>query len=239
MSPTPIHVFHDTPPPAANPPNKRSLEQPLATEKAGSADGAEDPRVTLALEEYLAALEAGQVPDRTQLLARYPDVADVLGGYLDGLDFLHRTGGGNARRPRPAPPPAAGPVPFLEDYEIVREVGRGGMGIVYEAVQRSLRRRVALKVLSLGATLDPRHLQRFKNEAQAAAQLQHPHIVPVFAVGCEQGVHYYAMHFIEGKPLSQFIRGIARRRPANAVRPGRPPTRCRPIPPTNSPPPGR
>src|SRR5258708_22068810 len=82
------------------------------------------------------------------------------------------------------------------------------MGIVYEAEQRSLHRRVALKVLSLGATLDPRHLQRFKNEAQAAAQLQHPNIVPVFAVGCEQGVHYYAMRFIEGKTLAEFIREL-------------------------------
>jgi hypothetical protein len=98
-----------------------------------------------------------------------------------------------------------GPAPCLEDYQIMQEVGRGGMGIVYEAEQRSLHRRVALKVLSLGATLDPRHLQRFKNEAQAAAQLQHPNIVPVFAVGCEQGVHYYAMRFIEGKPLSALI----------------------------------
>jgi eukaryotic-like serine/threonine-protein kinase len=207
MSPTPIHVFHNTPPPAANLPNKRSLEQPLATEQAGSADGAEDPRVTQALEEYLAALEAGQVPDRTQLLARYSDVADVLGGYLDGLDFLHRTVVG-MHAGAAGTAPAAGPVPFLEDYEIVREVGRGGMGIVYEAVQRSLRRRVALKVLSLGATLDPRHLQRFKNESQAAAQLQHPNIVPVFAVGSERGVHYYAMHFVEGKPLSQVIREL-------------------------------
>src|SRR5262249_1904422 len=57
-----------------------------------------------------------------------------------------------------------------------------------------------------GATLDTRHLQRFRNEAQAAAQLQHPNIVPVFAVGCEQGVHYYAMRFIDGRTLAQLIR---------------------------------
>ncbi len=82
------------------------------------------------------------------------------------------------------------------------------MGIVYEAVQRSLHRRVALKVLLLGASTDPRHLQRFKNEAQAAAQLQHPNIVPVFAVGCEQGVHYYAMRFIDGKTVGDHIREL-------------------------------
>jgi serine/threonine protein kinase len=106
------------------------------------------------------------------------------------------------------PADAGGAGPRLEDYRIVREVGHGGMGVVYEAVQRSLNRRVALKVMSLGATLDPRHQQRFKNEAQAAAQLQHPNIVPVFAVGCEQGVHYYAMHFVEGRPLSEVIREL-------------------------------
>src|SRR5205807_3918717 len=85
------------------------------------------------------------------------------------------------------------------------EAGRGGMGVVYEAEQISLGRRVALKVLPFAATLDPRHLQRFHNEARAAASLQHTHIVPIFAVGCERGVHYYAMQFIEGRTLAALI----------------------------------
>ena len=87
----------------------------------------------------------------------------------------------------------------------VREVGRGGMGVVYEAEQVSLGRRVALKVLPFAATMDPRQLQRFQNEAQAAAMLHHPHIVPVYGVGCERGVHYYAMQFIEGRSLAAVI----------------------------------
>jgi tetratricopeptide (TPR) repeat protein len=174
------------------------------SEQPSPAD--DDPRVTRALEEYQSALEAGQVPDREWLRARHPDVAGVLDGYLDGLDFLHRTVAGMHDGTDPGP--AGNPVPMLEDFEIVREVGRGGMGIVYEAQQRSQNRRVALKVLSLGATLDPRHLQRFRNEAQAAAQLRHPHIVPVLAVGCEQGVHYYAMRFIEGRTLAQHIQEL-------------------------------
>jgi serine/threonine protein kinase len=164
---------------------------------------ADDLRVTLALEEYLAALETGQVLDRSQLRANYPDIADTLDGYLDGLDFMHRAA---ARMNDGTSDRASEQQPSLDDYEIIHEVGRGGMGIVYEAVQRSLRRRVALKVLSIGATLDPRHLQRFRNEAQAAAQLQHPNIVPIFAVGCEQGVHYYAMRYIDGTTLAQLIR---------------------------------
>ncbi|MEX2142289.1 MAG: serine/threonine-protein kinase [Pirellulales bacterium] len=97
---------------------------------------------------------------------------------------------------------------ILGDYRIVREIGRGGMGIVYEAEQLSLRRRVALKVLPFAAVLDPRHLQRFKNEAFAAASLDHPNIVEVHAVGCERGVHFYAMRYVEGQTLAAVIDGL-------------------------------
>src|SRR5262249_34295085 len=102
----------------------------------------------------------------------------------------------------------------LGDYRIVREVGRGGMGVVYEAEQISLSRRVALKVLPFAATMDPRRLQRFKNEAVAAASLHHEHIVPVHAAGCERGVHFYAMQFIDGFTLAQVL--AARTRPAGS-----------------------
>ena len=98
----------------------------------------------------------------------------------------------------------------LGDYRIVREIGRGGMGVVYEAVQISLVRRVALKVLPFAATLDAKQLQRFKNESLAAAQLHHQNIVPVYAVGCERGVHYYAMQFIDGQTLAAMIADLRR-----------------------------
>jgi serine/threonine protein kinase len=94
---------------------------------------------------------------------------------------------------------------ILADFRIEGEIGRGGMGIVYQAVQISLGRKVALKVLPFAATLDAKHLQRFQNEAQAAAQLHHGNIVPVFASGCERGIHYYAMQFIEGQSLAQVV----------------------------------
>ena len=93
----------------------------------------------------------------------------------------------------------------IGEYRIVREIGRGGMGIVYEAHQKSLNRQVALKILPFAAVLDQRQIARFRNEAQAAAQLHHPHIVPVFAVGQEQGVYYYAMQLIDGQSLEQVI----------------------------------
>src|SRR6266702_633601 len=106
-----------------------------------------------------------------------------------------------------AAPPAAAVEPEapLGDFRIVRPVGRGGMGIVYEAEQISLHRRVALKVLPFAATMDPRQLQRFQNEARAAACLHHTNIVPVYYVGSERGVHFYAMQFIEGQTLAALI----------------------------------
>ena len=91
------------------------------------------------------------------------------------------------------------------EFRIVREVGRGGMGIVYEARQAGLDRPVALKVLSLAAAMDPRALQRFQLEAQVAGWLHHPRIVPVHAVGVVDDVPYYAMQFIEGISLAGLI----------------------------------
>src|SRR5439155_5584725 len=82
------------------------------------------------------------------------------------------------------------------------------MRVYYEEYLHSLGRRVALKVLPLAGALDTKQLQRFKNEAQAAAHLHHPNIVPVYAVGCERGVHYYAMQLIDGQTLSAMIRGL-------------------------------
>jgi eukaryotic-like serine/threonine-protein kinase len=98
----------------------------------------------------------------------------------------------------------------LDDFRLLREVSRGGMGVVYEAIQVSLGRRVALKVLPNAAALDPRHLQRFHLEAQAAASLNHPHIVPVFATGSADGMPYYAMRFVEGRDLARVIRELRR-----------------------------
>jgi serine/threonine protein kinase/WD40 repeat protein len=180
---------------------------PSGPETGAAEAAADDPRVVRALEEYLAALEAGARPERDALLARHPDIALALADCLDGLELMQAL----AHPALPAPGPAAPDTPALAplgDYRLLREVGRGGMGVVYEADQLSLGRRVALKVLPFAAALDPRQLDRFHNEARAAASLHHPHIVPVFAVGCARGVHYYAMQFIEGESLATLIRGL-------------------------------
>jgi serine/threonine protein kinase len=179
-----------------------------------STPDADDPRVIAALEEYVSVSKAGQAPDREEFQARHPEIAAVLRECLEGLEWLR----GVSPRPRPAtafagiPLGPAGPGLPLGDYQVLREIGRGGMGVVYEAEQLSLGRRVALKVLPLAAALDAKQLQRFKNEAHAAAQLHHTNIVPVYAVGCERGVHYYAMQFIEGQTLAAVIQDLRTQR---------------------------
>jgi serine/threonine protein kinase len=176
--------------------------------------GEDDPRLRAVLQEYLHELEAGRRPDRRALAERLPELAGAMAPYLDALDMVHAAAGllHVSGEGRPAAP-AVEAVETLEaeplgDFRIVREIGRGGMGVVYEAVQRSLGRRVALKVLPFAAALDGRQLQRFHNEAQAAAHLHHPNIVPVYAVGCERGVHFYAMQLIEGQNLAALIDGL-------------------------------
>ena len=171
-------------------------------------DTPEDPRVIAALEAYLEDLQAGRPWSRDEFLARHAEIAEALSQCLPGLEFIdagaaHFGGSGafSAADPTDSLPPRA----QLGDYRILREVGRGGMGVVYEAEQVSLGRRVALKVLPFAKAIDPKQRKRFQIEAQAAAQLHHPHIVPIFNVGCDQGIHYYVMQFVDGRSLAAVL----------------------------------
>ena len=111
---------------------------------------------------------------------------------------------------RPARPPD-----LLGDFELRREIGRGGMGTVYEAWQRSLQRVVALKVLGTHVSSSPSAVLRFQREAQAAAKLHHTHIIPIHAQGEQDGIYYYAMELVEGRGLNAII--AEARRKAGAV----------------------
>jgi tetratricopeptide (TPR) repeat protein len=159
------------------------------------------------VDEFLDRLARGQRPDVEEYALRHQHLATVLRSLLPALQIVQSSVGGRslASQATAAEFEPEGP---LGDFRIVAELGRGGMGIVYEAVQISLGRRVALKVLPFAAALDAKQLQRFKNEAQAAANLHHQNIVPVYAVGCERGVHYYAMQFIEGQTLAALIQEL-------------------------------
>jgi serine/threonine protein kinase len=177
--------------------------------KLANLCGPEAAQVLGILSQYLEELERGGHPDAAKLMAGHPEFAEVLRPYLDELDLLHHAAqagvGASVSLDDEATFEASEQRGRLGDFRLLREVGRGGMGVVYEAEQVSLNRRVALKVLPFAATLDTRHLQRFKNEARAAAHLHHPNIVPVYGVGTDRGVHYYAMQFIEGQNLAQFV----------------------------------
>ena len=193
--------------------------QTLSKNANGSAVSLDDPRVHQAMEEYLKLLQSGVHPDRSAFLARYPDLATPLAACLQGLDFVHAAGAelsNSANRDGSATGEAVQPAESLGDFRILREVGRGGMGIVYEAEQMSLKRRVALKVLPFAGAMDSRQLQRFKNESLAAAQLHHTNIVPVYYVGCERGIHFYAMQYIEGHSLADLIASFRVARPESS-----------------------
>ena len=174
--------------------------------------GEEELVIADLIEAFVARLQAGEAIDAEAFAAEHPAYAERLRGLLPGVQVL-----------ADLEPSASSDVDpdgalletregtlagVLGDFRLIREVGQGGMGVVYEAEQISLCRRVALKVLPFAATMDPRHLQRFQNEAQAAACLHHTNIVPVYFVGCERGVHFYAMQFIDGLPLSDLIRQL-------------------------------
>jgi outer membrane protein assembly factor BamB len=171
-------------------------QPPPADPQATGAYGPTESALALAqiLDQYLADLQAGRAPDASALLAAHPELADQLRQCLSGIDFVHRVSHANGETPA-----------RLGDFRIVREVGRGGMGVVYEAEQMSLHRRVALKVLRFAGVADTEAMQRFQREAETVGRLHHTNIVPIFAVGCEQGVQYYAMQFIEGQGLDAVL----------------------------------
>ncbi len=171
-----------------------------ATDRFGSGEfsgaDAQATQLVAILDDYLTRLKRGQAPDQDALLAAHPDLAEQLKGCLAGLQFIHAAGdaGSSPAQRR------------LGDFRIIREIGRGGMGAVYEAQQVSLGRRVALKILRFGGVSDPEAIERFQREAETVARLHHTNIVPIFALGSEQGVNYYAMQFIDGQSLDQVLR---------------------------------
>ena len=174
------------------------------------SDSDDDPLGPIA-ESFLARIRAGQRPSLTEYAERYPELADRIQAFfpvmVEAEQLVASEGFSNTRVAGEGPGPEQ-----LGDYRITREVGRGGMGIVYEAIQESLGRRVALKVLPRHGRATPKLLERFRREARAAARLHHTNIVPVIGVGEADGVHYYAMQFINGQGLDVVIGELQRLR---------------------------
>src|SRR5437867_6336465 len=164
-------------------------------------------------DEFVEAFRQGKRPSVDEFARRYPNHADEIRDMLPALVLMEKAKSADAS-PAPRHPAKALAVPLqqLGDYQILREVGRGGMGVVYEAQQLSLGRHVAIKVLPSHALLDPRHLSRFQREARSAAKLHHTNIVPVFGVGEQDGLHYYVMQFIPGLGLDEVLDELRRLR---------------------------
>jgi serine/threonine protein kinase len=165
--------------------------------------------------EFVERLRRGERPPLTEYADRRPELADQIRELFPALVEMEQFGssGGPETGPLPVGDDGAGVLPWvLGDYLVVREIGRGGMGIVYEAVQESLGRHVALKVLPNRRMLAANQLERFIREAKAAALLHHTNIVPVFGVGAHEGVHFYAMQYIEGQGLDAVLAEVKRLR---------------------------
>ena len=191
------------------------------------SSSARDQRVNAILAEYMEAVEAGRAPDRQAFLAQHAEFAAELSAFFANQDQFARAAGQLAPAAAPPAPVAAeaptlgpnetsaaallGTVRYFGDYELQEEIARGGMGVVYKARQVSLNRTVALKMILAGQLASPDDLQRFHREAEAAANLDHPNIVPIYEVGEHQGQHYFSMKLVEGGSLADRLRAEAQR----------------------------
>lgn len=190
------------------------MSQPADT---GSADQDRQERhpVDLLADEFASRLRVGETPSVDEYVQRHPGLAAEIRAVFPTIARIEKasrqqlSGDPSAwsregRVPRqPTPPPER-----IGDFQIIRQLGEGGMGIVYEALQTSLHRHVALKVISPLISQSPKQLARFEREAATAARLHHTNIVPVFGSGEENGVHYYAMQLIEGVPLHVAVKQL-------------------------------
>jgi serine/threonine protein kinase len=170
-----------------------------------------DPVEELA-SSFLERYRRGERPSLSEYARLHPELADQIRELFPALIAVEKLGSfGNLAGPPSKLDPSRDPLQ-LGEYRILREIGRGGMGIVYEAVQESLGRQVALKVLPFHGLMNPRHLERFRREARAVARLHHTNIVPVFGVGEHAGIQYYAMQFIHGQGLNEVLEEVKRLR---------------------------
>tara|TARA_R110002095_G_scaffold127578_2_gene110639 strand:+ start:3678 stop:6593 length:2916 start_codon:yes stop_codon:yes gene_type:complete len=166
----------------------------------------EIPDLEQIAEEFIARIRTGNKPEISEFAERYPDFASDIEEYFPAIAALES--GKRIEQVHGRVSLGASTPEQLGDFKIVREIGRGGMGVVYEAVQESLNRRVALKLLPRHSLLEEKQLKRFRREAELTASLHHTNIVPVFGVGENAGFHYYVMQLIDGIGLDELAQKI-------------------------------
>lgn len=168
------------------------------------------PQVDQLLADLLRRADAGEPLEPEQWARDYPEFAEELREYFDTVELVDRLAGPILSPEEELAAAACAADPplgrILGDYELLEELGRGGMGVVYKARQISLDRIVAVKVILAGAWASETDLKRFHSEARAAAQLEHPHIVGVYQVGKFEGHHYFSMDYIDGCGLDELAR---------------------------------
>src|SRR5262245_59687656 len=157
---------------------------------------------------FLVRFRSGERPSIEEYAALHPELGQEIRELLPALMMVEQ----DLSLDVPGSTPSGETHRELGDFRILREIGRGGMGVVYEAVQQSLGRHVALKVLPWSSAGSGAHLERFKLEARAVARLHLTNIVPVFGVGEDEGTHYFAMQFIRGQGLDDIIAELRRLR---------------------------
>ena len=189
------------------------MSQSIARTSDRTAAASADELLAQVAGEFFKQRAAGKTPDVEDFAQRYPEIADHIRRTFPALEFVGVSAhAGNLDMAIEKPNEKLG------DFRIVGELGRGGMGVVYEAEQLSIGRRVALKVLPFAALADHRAIARFRNEVRAAATLEHPNIVTVHSVGEDRGIHYFAMQLIRGQSLAEVIHEIRKLRdPARAT----------------------
>ena len=181
----------------------------------GATEPTRNP-VDLIAEAYIQRRRAGDDPSMDEYVAQHPEHAEEIRKIFPALEMIEQARDVMVDRTDDASM-AANLVlgDRMGDFQLLREVGRGGMGVVYEAQQSSLGRRVALKVLAPQYIKSAGTVERFKREARAAASLQHSHIVPVFGVGENAGFHYYVMQYIHGRGMDEIMAVLRQEAPAN------------------------
>ncbi len=198
----------------------------MTSESTGASEG--DGRLNIILAEFIQQTEAGMNPDPQEFIARHPEFAEELQEFFGdkarfdhmaepfkpGVDpspqhasvdatLLSSDAQSNATSTRV--PSIGSKLRYFGDYELLEEIARGGMGVVYKARQSTLKRIVALKMILTGQLAGSDDVKRFYAEAEAAAKLEHPNIVPIFEIGQAESQHYFSMSFVEGESLAQRV----------------------------------